>query len=118
MEAGLMRSEHHDWAERIAKIIAEHQVLSRMKIKSRDSPSVWGQWLIAPVPSWLEGGFGPVPQADVEWIELNLVKSVFRGHRIPDSQLDVSETVLAALGAFCETVVFTRPVARVHPPAT
>ena len=110
--------EERDWATQLAAVVKLHGVSSRMKIKSEDEPSHWHPWLISPVRSWLEGGYGPVQLEDIEWIELDLIKIVFRGQRIPDARVDLSASVLAALGGFCALVEVTREIARITPPMT
>ena len=111
-------TQERDWATQLAAVIKLHGVSSRMKIKSEDEPSHWSQMLISPVRAWLEGGYGPVQLEEIEWIELDLIKTVFRGQRIPDARVDLSASVLAALGEFCASVEVSREIARVSPPST
>jgi hypothetical protein len=111
-----MMPEHLTWAQTIAAVILRFQIHGRIKhIDERDDdePGHWGV-LISPVPEYLENG-GPVPVTQVEWVELQLTRTVQRGRLIPDAQVDVSALVLPALQGLKFVVNLEQNSVRVFP---
>ena len=78
-------------------------------------PSPWG-WLGAPVPGYLENSsFGPIPLREVEWVEMNMTRTVHRGQRVPDAKVNVSVELIRALGGFRFSVEVATNIVRVYP---
>lgn len=91
--------------------------MARVKKVLGDAPSDWG-WLIAPVPGYLEPEhLGPVPGAEIEWVEFDMNRSVHRGRLVPDARIDVSAELLGSLGGFRFMVEATTNIVRIYPDA-
>ena len=59
------------WPALVAAI-REFRPAVRMKWSGDDDQPPWEQWIIVPVPSYLETGqVGPVPFREVEWVEID-----------------------------------------------
>lgn len=56
----------------LTAILNGHGYALRLKTKVDPEPERWGNYLIAPVPGYLEIS-GPWPVREVEWIEVNPV---------------------------------------------
>jgi hypothetical protein len=71
----------------------------RMAYRSRGEILIgrWGQLLIMPTSTYLEASGGPVPVADVEWVELS-TKDIFGGMAgRPLRLVDIKDEVLAGV---------------------
>lgn len=112
-----MRDEKN-WCQAIAAIIAQFKVSARAKWALEEEPPPWGEWLIAPVAGCLESGSqGPIPFSEIEWIEMNMTRTVHRGLRVSDEKIDVSAELIKALDGFRFSVEIGANVVRVYPPA-
>ncbi len=72
-----------DW-ESIVAILNRHQPAVRLKWDGDDEPGHWGTWVIIPVPGYLEtGSTGPVPFANIEWLEIDVSRTAQLGRLVP-----------------------------------
>lgn len=45
----------------------------RLKLRTENELTDWGEWLTQPVCGYLElGGYGPVSIKDIEWIDIRI----------------------------------------------
>lgn len=112
-----MRSSETTWCQATAALASRYKVVARLKKLLGDAPSDWG-WLIAPVPDHLEPEhLGPVPGAEIEWVELDMTRNVHRGRLVPDARIDVSAELLGSLGGFRFVVEAAANIVRIYPDA-
>jgi hypothetical protein len=103
------------WCQALELLTSELQVLARIKARGMDTGSRW-DWLISPVPEYLEGAGGPVVFSEIEWVELNMTRTVPRGRLISDAKIDVSVELLKRLQNFHFSTDTPSNVVRIFPP--
>jgi hypothetical protein len=106
-----------NWSETLSAIVRNYHLEARIKVIGEKNPSDWG-WLISPVPSCLEtGDFGPFLEADIEWVEINMIRTEHRGKLVLPVMVDTSAQVLEFLKDFHHSVDDTRKIVRILPAA-
>ncbi len=105
----------NNWIETIPAIVKDHRLKARMKVVTIEAPSDWG-WIISPVPLHLEtGDFGPYPERDVEWVEIDMNRIEYRGKLISTVSIDASDEVIKALSNLRYTKYEKTNIIRVLP---
>ena len=89
------------WAALVAAI-RELKPAVRVKWTGDEQATPWEPWLIVPHENYLEtGSMGPVPFAEVEWVEVDPRRKNGRGRLVDaDQSLDVSRALLDSQIAF------------------
>jgi hypothetical protein len=104
-----------NWIQTISTLVRDQLVEARMKVVLEKEPSSWGS-LISPSPSYLEtSDFGPYSKMDIEWVEINMTRTVYRGKLVPPVFVDTSVQVLALLRDISHTVDSTSNIVRILP---
>src|SRR4051812_43647898 len=85
------------WTALVAAI-RELKPAVRVKWTGDDEPTPWEPWLIVTHESYLEtGSMGPVPFADIEWVEIDPIRNTRRGRLVADQSDDISRSLSRAL---------------------
>lgn len=85
-------SNNTRWRQFVAAL-AELPPQFRVKWLFADEPLSWGA-LFSPVSGYLEqGGLGPIPFREIEWIEIDPIQHQHRGVLVSDVELDHSEKI-------------------------
>jgi hypothetical protein len=106
-----------NWIQTVSTLVRDQLVEARMKVVREEEPSNWG-WLTSPSPSYLEtGDFGPYSKTDIEWVEINMTRTVHRGKLVPPVPVDASVQVLALLKDVNYSVDRSRNIVRILPGA-
>ncbi|MGI4832236.1 MAG: DUF6678 family protein [Janthinobacterium lividum] len=71
----------------LISLVQESKCAARLKPKEYSEPQQWS-WVIEPVPNYIESGGGPWPSSEVEWLELNPIKTEHVGRLVAPKKIN------------------------------
>jgi len=75
-------------------------IATRAQLRNDALPSAWSQWVILPVPGYIEASsYGPVPLREIDWIELDPIEQRPIGRLVPAQIIDHTHALLQQFAA-------------------